>query len=259
MIQCPSCARRQEPRLICDQCGTPLAADLDLFAALGLPYLLQINLAKLEGTYHDLGRRIHPDRFASASPAVRDGSLRATALVTRAYRTLRDPVSRGLYWLELHGHKLADNNKQVSSDIAELVFEVQEQLSDLRAAREAGDDAHEGVIELNAKRASLRGLLDELYAELVESFAEFDTGEANAAPASSSHSSPSTALRASESALGNGPAVPLRAGSPRPDSSNGSGEVDRRFANLKAILSKIAYLKTLLRDVDRELDVGRTE
>src|SRR5215469_121361 len=207
MLQCPSCARQQEPRLICSQCGAPLAADLDLFAALGLPPLLQIDIAGLEGAYHDLGRRIHPDRFASASPELRDASLRATALVTRAYRTLRDPVSRGLYWLELHGHKLAENNKEVPPELAELVFEVQEQLSELRSAREQeGSGVREGVIELSRKRATLQGLMDELYAELVENFAEFDSGGG-------------------------------------PDSGKDSAE-------LKTILSKISYLRTLLRDVD---------
>jgi molecular chaperone HscB len=213
MLQCPSCARAQEPRLICSQCGTPLGAELDLFAALGLPRLLQIDIASLESAYHDLGRRIHPDRFASAAPEVRDGSLRATALVTRAYRTLRDPVSRGLYWLELHGQKLAENNKQVPAELAELVFEVQEQLSDVRTAR-AGNtaDGHEGMVELSTRRASLQGLMDELYAEIIENFAAFDAG--------------------------------------------GGDDPDRLFAELKSVLSKMAYLRTLLRDVDRELETG---
>jgi molecular chaperone HscB len=211
MLQCPSCARQQEPRLICSQCGAPLAADLDLFAALGLPRLLQIDIAELESAYHDLGRRIHPDHFASAAPQLRDASLRATALVTRAYRTLRDPVSRGLYWLELHGYKLAENNKQVPPELAELVFEVQEQLSELRSAREQKEAGlREDMIGLSTKRASLQGLMDELYAELAENFAGFDAG-----------------------------------GGPDPDNV---------FAELKTILSKVSYLKTLLRDVDRELE-----
>jgi len=216
MLQCPSCARPQEPRLICSQCGTPLAADLDFFAALRLPRLLQLDIANLESAYHDLGRRIHPDRFAAASPQIREASLRATALLTRAYRTLRDPVSRGLYWLELHGHKLAENNKQVPPDLAELVFEVQEQLSEWRILRgEDGTGARESMIELNAQRAKLQGLLDEFYGELVENFAGFDAG--------------------------------------------GGADADQLFAELKAILSKLAYLKTLLRDVDRELDKTATE
>lgn len=216
MLQCPSCARPQESRLICSHCGNPLAADLDLFAALQLPRLLQIDIANLENAYHDIGRRVHPDRFASASPEIRDASLRATALLTRAYRILRDPVSRGLYWLELHDHKLSEHNKQVPPELAELVFEVQEQLSELRAARaEDATGARESMMDLSARRAGLQGLLDELYAELVENFAGFDAG-----------------------------------GGPPPD---------QLFGELKAILSKIAYLKTLLRDVDRELDNAAAE
>src|SRR3984893_16023434 len=127
MFKCPSCERDQEPRLLCAQCGAPLGAGLDCFAALGVPRKLTLDPAQLEQLYHDLGRRIHPDRFAGKSAKLRDASLRGTALLTRAYRTLRDPVSRGLYWLELNGHKLAENNKRVPAALAEMVFEVQEQ------------------------------------------------------------------------------------------------------------------------------------
>jgi molecular chaperone HscB len=211
MLQCPSCARSQEPRLICSQCGTPLAAELDLFAALELPRLLQIDLATLESSYHELGRRIHPDHFASAGPEIRDASLRATALLTRAYRTLKDPINRGRYWLELHGHKLAENNKQVPPELAELVFELQEKLSESRIARNTDEAGYrEALLELRNDRARLQGLRDELYAELVENFAAFDKG-----------------------------------GGPDPD---------QLFAELKAILSKLAYVGTLVRDVDRTLE-----
>jgi hypothetical protein len=114
MIECPSCERDQVPSLLCPHCGVPLGAALDLFAALGLSHKLTLDSERLEQTYHDLGRRIHPDRFVSGAVKLRDASLRGTALLTRAYRTLRDPVSRGIYWLELNKQRLADNNKSVS-------------------------------------------------------------------------------------------------------------------------------------------------
>src|SRR5215472_6770844 len=140
MVQCPSCARPCEPRLFCPECNAPLGVELDLFAALGLPRKLCLDVRELERIYHETGRRIHPDRFADASPAVRRASLNSTALLTRAYRTLRDPVSRGRYWLELHGEKLAESNKRVPSELAEMVFEVQEQFAVLRSARNGGAD-----------------------------------------------------------------------------------------------------------------------
>ena len=212
MVQCPSCARVQEPRIVCAECGAPIAARLDLFAALGMPRRLAIATDSLEHAYHDLGRRIHPDRFAASPAKVRDASMRATALLTRAYRTLRDPISRGLYWLELNGHKLAENNKQVPPELAELVFDVQEELADLRTADENGEkSALRGQVE--EQRAELRQMMDGLERQLLDNFAAFD--------------------------------------------ASGDDGRESLFAHLKSILSKIAYLRTLIRDVDRELDSAK--
>jgi molecular chaperone HscB len=204
MIECPSCGRRQQPQLICDQCGTPLGADTDLFAVLGLPRKLKIDPAALERSYHDLSRRIHPDRFVSSNPRVRSASLRATALLTRANRTLKDPTTRGLYWLELQGEKLSENNKQVPSDLAELVFEVQEQLADLDSTKSA--DAEKTVA---ARRDELHLMMLQTLDALDLNFARWD--------------------------------------------SSAPEESKKLVAELKTILSKIAYLRTLIRDVDRAL------
>jgi molecular chaperone HscB len=213
MIKCPSCARAQEPRLICDYCGAPLPvpADLDCFSALGIARKLSIDTSALEVAYHDLGRKIHPDKFASSAPNVRALSLAGTALLTRSYRTLRDPISRGLYWLELNGEKLAEDNKSVPPELAETVFEVQEQLADLRTA--AGDAATELRSEVQKRRADVASTSEELGAELARNFSHWDA-------------------------------------SPSIDGADKKALV----VELKTILSKIAYLRTLLRDIDRGLE-----
>ncbi len=207
-IRCPSCASAQPAGPVCARCGGPLAPELDLFAALGLARRLVMKPTELERRYHDLGRRIHPDRFASSSAAVKEASLKGTALLTRAYRVLRDPVSRGLYWLELHGEKLADNNKQVPVELAALVFEVQEQLAELREAKDRS--ASEPLAEaIQTWRAEVQAAMEQAREELGANFASWDEGRAEAA---------------------------------------------NLLSNLKAALSKIAYLRTLLRDIDRELE-----
>jgi len=221
MIKCPSCERDQQPCLLCVNCGAPLGTALDLFAALGLPRILTLDSARLEQIYHDFGRRIHPDRFANGSVKLRDASLRGTALLTRAYRTLRDPVSRGLYWLELNGHKLAENNKSVPAILAEMVFEVQEQLADLRAARD--DSTGEAARlrgEMDERRAELNCMIEEAHRELAQNFAHWDAHHPKDAYVD----------------LGDGV------------------NSDALVKELKSILSKIAYLRTLIRDIDRELD-----
>jgi molecular chaperone HscB len=206
MIECLSCGRRQEPSLTCADCESPLAAPLDCFAALGIPRKLTIDLDALERRYHQLSRKIHPDRFASKGPKVRDASLRATATLTRSYRTLRDPVARGLYWLELRGEKLADNNKRVPPELAELVFDVQEQLAEMQLADP--EDAHERATQIAARRIELQFKMDENLAELERHFAKWDQP-------------------ADEKML---------------------------TLELKTILSNVAYLRTLIRDVDRALE-----
>ena len=206
MIECLSCGRHQEPSLICAECGSPLAAPLDCFSALGLPRQLTIDLDALERRYHELSRKIHPDRFASKGPKVRDASLRATATLTRSYRTLRDPVARGLYWLELNGEKLAENNKRVPPDLAELVFEVQEQLAEMQLSDP--EEAHERATQIGARRIELQFKMDENLAELERHFAKWDQP-------------------ADQKAM---------------------------TVELKTILSNIAYLRTLIRDVDRALE-----
>ena len=213
MIKCPSCARPQEPRLICDACGSPLPvpADLDCFSALGIPRRLTIDSDALEAAYHDLGRKIHPDRFASSAPNIRALSLAGTALLTRSYRTLRDKVARGLYWLELNGEKLAENNKNIPPELAETVFEIQEQLADLRSA--SGDAANELHDELEKRRAETALKVQELVTQLDRNFSRWDS--------SANHNKDAT--------------KPL-------------------VAEMKEILSKIAYLRTLLRDIERGLE-----
>jgi len=209
--QCPSCARLQEPRLFCSECGAPLAVELDYFATLGLPRRLTIDPKQLENLYHELGRRVHPDRFANSANALREASSTATALLTRAFRTLRDPVSRGLYWMELHGEKLATANQRVPSELAELIFEVQETLEELRSSETAGDpnktSLRNQVVE---RRQAVDGCLRSALSELAINFGKWDF------------------------------------------------DVSDRFSlivQLKGILSRINYLRTLIRDIDRELEV----
>ena len=207
MVQCPSCARPSEPRLTCSECGAPLGVELDCFAALGLSRKLALDPRELESIYHEAGRRIHPDRFAAASPAVRQASLKSTALLTRSYRTLRDPVSRGRYWLELIDERLAENNKRVPPELVELVFEVQEQLGELQEARNGNADSRAAAVK--QRRGELEELVTAAQVELERNFARWD---------------------------------------------DGAGERQELVNELKSALSKIAYLRTLTRDVDRVLE-----
>jgi len=204
--ECWHCSRRTGLELVCLHCEAPqpLPAATDFFTVLGLPRRLGVDRQDLDDRYHSASRAIHPDRHQTAGERDRALSLAASAAVNRAYRTLRDPVARGRYWLELHGSPLGDRNNQVPAALAALVFETQEQLEALRSSGRAAAERQqvEGV----------RGELDErvraLTADLDARYAAWDAGDPRA------------------------PEV---------------------LAELKRRLSEIAYLTTLLDDVEETL------
>ena len=73
--------------------------------------------------------------------------------------------------------KLAENNKRVPAELAELVFEVQEQLGELRRARDGSANALGVAIE-SAARASLNARwMNTTQDELERNFARWDERE----------------------------------------------------------------------------------
>jgi len=155
--------------LVCPRCDAiqALGPEVDLFAVLGLPRRLRLDLADLERRYHYASRAVHPDRHQTAGPKERELSLAASAIVNRAYRTLRDPVARGRYWLELHGAPLAEGGARVPPEIAAEVFETQEKLQEIRTAAggpEAEGLRREGRTMRDGLAARLLGLRDRLVA-----------------------------------------------------------------------------------------------
>jgi len=207
---CLNCGKPTASQLTCGGCGVvasrPVELAADYFAVFGLPRKLALDLNALAERYYALSRRFHPDLWQDKTPAEREASVRATALVNTAYRTLKDPVRRGLYWLSLHGESLGRDNERVPPELAALVFEVQEKLEELRAAdgRGDGDDA-----EMHGIRDDLRERLRGFGRRLEESFR-------------------------------------------RNDAANGDGAA--ALAETKAILSELHYVRTLLRDVDKQLE-----
>lgn len=141
---------------LCDACGAPqpLPQAIDHFALLDLTGSLVVDPAELERRYHALSRAAHPDRHQGADPRAQQLSVLLSAEVNRAYRTLRDPVARGRYWLALHGRPLGVDNNQIPPSLAALVFETQEDLEALR------DDPGP------ASRARVRGIRDDVAARI---------------------------------------------------------------------------------------------
>ena len=175
-VLCWRCGARVGTAVACAACEAPQpVADADLFAVLGLPRLLVIDRADLERRYLDASRAVHPDRHQTADERTRQLSLAASAAVNRAYRTLRDPIARGRYWLELHGEHLGRDNNRVPPALAELVFETQEALETFR---QSGTDR----AAIERTHAELDARVRELVTELEGRYAAWDAADPAAPP-----------------------------------------------------------------------------
>ena len=111
---CWSCEREGGRGPACSACGTILPADdkEDRFAVLGVPARFSVDLTAAEAAFKKLSRQVHPDRFATADPRARKAALSRTVQLNDAWRTLKDPMRRADYLLQLHGFALSGDDRQ---------------------------------------------------------------------------------------------------------------------------------------------------
>jgi len=130
---CWSCDAEIQDRYSCAHCSViqTFLKESDYFTCFELGWRLQLDLASLEKQYYKLSRKFHPDYFQQKSPEEQDISLENTALLTQAYRTLKDPMKRVAYLI-----RLVEGEQRIATeapaDLFEEIFEIQEDLQDLR-------------------------------------------------------------------------------------------------------------------------------
>src|SRR5581483_8025903 len=96
---CWHCQSEVTGEYFCEQCVKvqPLSKELDYFACMGLPRLLNIDTDALETKFYELSRTFHPDFYQNKTPTEQAISLGNAALLNTAYRTLKDPIRRTEY------------------------------------------------------------------------------------------------------------------------------------------------------------------
>jgi molecular chaperone HscB len=147
----------------------PIPAGLDHFAFFGLPRKMVIDGAALETRYYDLSRKLHPDFFMNAPASKRILSLEASARLNGAYKTLKDPIIRAVYLVELESGKLEENDSRPPVDLLEEIFEAQEAADEYKCCEDDAEEARNIRLRLvaakecfDAQRAGQRAALEDL-------------------------------------------------------------------------------------------------
>jgi molecular chaperone HscB len=170
---CPHCSKIQPP------------PGGDYFSVFGLKPSLQLDLPALEHEFHRLSRKLHPDRFARALENEKEWSLADTALLNDAYRTLKDPIRRTEYLLKLEGAEVSsgDEGKEARDlrtppDLLEEVFDLNMQLEEMRAARQAGEADPGLQVSLEQAKRKFNVLMEAVDDDLRAAWKTWDEGDA---------------------------------------------------------------------------------
>ena len=155
----------------CEACGkVQPPAPVDYFSFFGLPRKLTIDVPALEKDFYELSRKLHPDLNARAGTQEQEWSLQQSSLLNDAYRTLKDPIKRTQYLLQLEGVELEEQSKSateqarssgqlkkqiVPPDLLEEVFELNMQLEELRMQKKMGEDDPALIEEIGRHKLEL--------------------------------------------------------------------------------------------------------
>jgi molecular chaperone HscB len=186
-LECRTCgAGAPVDEHFCPQCSRILALGRhgDYFAFFGLPRQLVIDVQDLEKRFRDLSRKFHPDFYYNATPAERLASLERSSYLNDAYRALRNPITRVEHLLAVEGlpsPKSEDGAAKVPPALLEEVFALNEELDEIREARQSGADAATLRPRLEAARQPIELKRDEHERQLQELMAQWDAQGGRAA------------------------------------------------------------------------------
>jgi molecular chaperone HscB len=143
-----------------------LAVADDHFSLFGLPARFDIDAAQLEQAWRAVAARVHPDRYATASPAERRVAMQWSARANEAYRQLRDPLLRARYLCEQAGVDLqTESNTSMDTDFLMQQMAWREMLDEVREQGGEGPAMQGLKAELQQAEADLQGSVSRLLDE----------------------------------------------------------------------------------------------
>ncbi len=143
---------------------------MNYFQLFGLEIQFTIDLTRLSTLYQTLQKKVHPDRFAHASSQEQMLAVKKSTLINDAYQTLKNPLKRAQYLLELRGVDMPSEQASFG-DISFLMrqMELREMLAEVKDA----DDIDSAVFEVSEVfEAEFQQLFSQLQTQLADNTSE---------------------------------------------------------------------------------------
>ena len=108
------------------------ALPANYFELFDIPVSYDVDFDQLQHRYRELQKATHPDKYASASSQERKISMQQTSLINQALHTLKHPVERAMYLLQLKGIDFTmDNETTMDASFLMEQMEMREQLESI--------------------------------------------------------------------------------------------------------------------------------
>jgi len=118
----------------------------DYFALFQLKPQFKIDRQALESAYLTVQQKVHPDMHAQASDSDKRVSMQLSALANSAYRTLMNPIQRGLYMCSRNGvDPQLETNTAMPAQFLMQQMEWREALDDVRGQPSKLDSLYKEV------------------------------------------------------------------------------------------------------------------
>lgn len=139
--------------------------DKNHFELFGLSPAFQIDLTQLEQSYRDIQAQVHPDKHAHLGDVERRLAMQWATHTNEAYQTLRQPLARARYLLQMNGVEGDEASNTVMSPAFLMEqMEWREAIGEAKAAEALDDLEHlDGRLraEMQQRLENLRQALDE--------------------------------------------------------------------------------------------------
>jgi molecular chaperone HscB len=104
---------------------------VNYFELLRLPIEFEIDLAVLNENYRQIQKTVHPDNFATGSDVERRFAMEQTTELNEALQTLKHPLKRAQYLLELQGFEIEEGIRNIAEDFLFEQLTLRETLSEI--------------------------------------------------------------------------------------------------------------------------------
>lgn len=102
------------------------------FELFDLPVSFDIDTEKLTSRYRDLQSVIHPDKYVNASEKERRLAMQKAVQINEAFQTLKNPLSRAIYLLQLQGIDSKDSHSAMDGEFLMSQMELREELAEIK-------------------------------------------------------------------------------------------------------------------------------